>query len=357
MGSFPLTTYAQARPWAAAIKAAVLSRKMPPWFADPRHGKFSNERVLSELETAALVRWADGGAKEGSKSDAPPAREFVDGWNIPKPDIVLTMSKPFAVPAEGSINYQYMRVPTGFTDDKWIQMAEVRPSARGVVHHVVVLIRKPDSHAALGGAEELASPGSVLTIYTPGMVPDVWKPGQAKRVPAGSDLIFQIHYTANGKATEDVTKIGLVFAKEQVHEQVLTVAPLNRKFRIPPGDANHPVSAEFRLPVTGKLVSLFPHMHLRGKDFSYKAVLPDGSERILLSVPRYDFNWQLSYKVAAQDSLPAGTRIICEAHFDNSINNRFNPDPKAEVRWGQQSWEEMMIGFADFAVPYNGRRE
>ncbi|MBI3208740.1 MAG: cytochrome c [Candidatus Solibacter usitatus] len=352
IGKFPLMTYQEARPWAAAMKQATLSKKMPPWFADEHYGKFANHRALTPDEIGKIAAWADSGAAEGSLKDAPAPKKFTAGWNIPAPDTVLTVARPFPVPAKGKIDYQYLVVPTGFTEDKWIQMAEVRPSERSVVHHVVVLIRTP---GAAGGGQDRAAEGagafgSVLTIYTPGMVPDILPAGQAKLVKAGSSLVFQMHYTANGTATEDSTKIGLVFAKEPPRERVITVAATNRGFRIPPGDAAHEVRSEFRLPVESKLVSLFPHMHLRGKDFEYHAVSAAGERQTLLKVPRYDFNWQLSYRTADQPLLAAGSRIECVAHFDNSPNNAHNPDASVEVRWGPQSWEEMMIGFLDVAV-------
>jgi len=366
IGKMPLMTYQQTRPWAAAIKESVLLKKMPPWFADPHYGKFSNDRALSKEQIDTLTAWAEHGAKEGVAKDAPPPRKFLEGWNIPTPDLVIQMPAPFAVPASGEIDYQYIVLPTNFKEDKWIRMAETRPSDRSVVHHMVVFVRDPESKWLRGEAEpgvafvppktgrrnDIGGGGNeILTIYTPGMVPDAWKPNQAKLIKAGSDLVLQVHYTANGHATKDQTKIGMVLAKEPPTERILSLAVSNSRFAIPPDDANYEVQARTRLVHDAKIISFFPHMHLRGKDFEYRAVFPNGETQTLLKVPKYDFNWQLAYKPAEEIAVPAGTRLECTAHFDNSTNNPANPNPKVEVHFGEQSWEEMMIGFMDIAIP------
>ncbi len=369
---FSLTSYQSARPWAKAIKEAVLTHKMPPWFADPQYGHFSNDRSLSKRQIDTLVAWVDAGAPDGDLKDAPAPRRWVQGWNISTPDAVISMPQPFAIPATGEVDYQYIVLPTGFIEDKWVRMAEVRPSARGVVHHVVVFVRPPESKWLRGEAKpgvpyvpprknpdgslradingnNLAN--EILTIYTPGMVPDMWKPGVGKRIPAGSDLVMQIHYTTNGKAALDQAKIGLVFAKHPPARRALTLPPANLGFRIPPGDANYRVDARLIFPNGATVLSFFPHMHLRGKAFEYRAVYPDGHAETLLKVNPYDFHWQLSYKETAPVVLPPGTRFECSAWFDNSPNNPNNPDPTAEVRWGEQTREEMMVGFVDVEIP------
>ena len=365
IGKMPLATYQQARPWAAAIKEAVAMHKMPPWFADPHFGKFANDRSLSPEQVATLTAWADRGAKEGNPKDAPAPRRFEEGWNIPKPDMVLQMAKPFAIPAQGTVDYQYVVLPGTFTEDRWVRMAETRPSDRSVVHHLVVFVRDPQSKWLRGEAEpgipfvppktgqrnDIGGAGNeILTVYTPGMVPDVLKPNQARLIKAGSDLVLQIHYTANGKATEDQTKVGLIFAKEPPEERVMSVPLSNARFVIPPGDPNFELTARSRPVNASKIVSFFPHMHLRGKDFEYRLVSPTGESQTLLRVPKYDFNWQLAYKPAEDIVVTPGSHFECTAHFDNSPNNPYNPDPKAEVRFGEQSWEEMMVGFMDLAV-------
>jgi len=365
IGPMPLTNYKEARPWAKSIREAVTAGKMPPWFADPHYGKFANDRSLSEAEIATLTAWADKGAPEGNVKDAPAPRKFNDGWNIDTPDLVLQMPQPFRVPATGQIDYQYIVLPTGFTEDKWVRMSETRPSDRAVVHHLVVFVRDPRStwlrEARPGVPFTPAQPGNlvdiggggneILAVYTPGIVPDIWKPNQARKIRAGSDLVLQIHYTSKGKASEDQTKVGLVFAKQPPTERIFSTQISNNRFVIPPGESNYEVVGRSRFFNDVKMVSLFPHMHLRGKDFEYRAIFPNGESQILLRVPNYSFNWQLAYRPSEELLLPNGTRIEVTAHFDNSANNPYNPDPKATVKFGEQSWEEMAIGFIDVAIP------
>jgi len=371
IGPMPFITYKETRPWAKAIREVVRTKKMPPWFADPAHGRFSNDRSMTQKEIDTLVTWADTGAAEGEKRDAPAVREWPSGWQIAKPDAIFTMPAAFDVPANGKIDYQYIVIPTGFTEDKWVQVVEARPSARSVVHHVVVYVREPSSNWLRGEAEpgvpfvpprttpegrprgDIGGAGSdILTIYTPGNVPDTFVPGQAKFIKAGSDLVFQMHYTANNKsAASDKTSVGMIFAKEPPAERVLTVALSNDKFVIPAGDENYRVPASATLPNGGTLLSFFPHMHVRGKAFEYKLKQPGEEEAVLLKVPNYNFNWQLTYRLAKPLEIKPGAQMEMAGWFDNSPNNPHNPDPKAEVRWGEQSWEEMMIGFFDVAVP------
>ncbi len=366
-----LLTYQQARPWAKAIREAVLLKRMPPWFADPHHGKFTNDRSLSQTEIDTLVAWADSGAREGDPKDLPPPRQFIEGWNIGVPAAVIEMPNEFQVPATGTIEYQYIVVSTGFTEDKWVRMAEIRPGNRALVHHVIAFVREPGSkwmREAQPGipfvpkkrperrpgqpAQQVGSEGSgeFLVGFAPGTVPEVLKPGQAKLIKAGSDIVFQMHYTANGKAGVDKTRVGLIFADEPPKERVMTAAAQNRKFVIPAGDPNYQVNAEITFQDTATLTAFLPHMHLRGKDFEYRIVYPDGRSEVLLSVPKYSFNWQLSYYLEKPLVLTKGTRIECTAHFDNSANNPNNPNASEAVRWGDQSWEEMMIGFFDLAL-------
>jgi hypothetical protein len=362
-----LMSYEQTRPWAKSIKANTLEGKMPPWPADPHFGKFANDRSLTRAELDILAAWADTGAAEGRPTDAPMPRKWVEGWNIPKPDVVLRMPEAVNIPAKGTIEYQYIIVPSGFTEDKWIQAIEVRPSNRAVVHHAVVFLREPGSRWLAGAKpgvafvpavsspqERMVNTGGggsdILTTYTPGMVPDEWQPGQARLVKAGSDLVFQIHYTANGTAGTDQTSIGLVFAKEPPKEKIVSMSAANRMFKIPAGDGNYSAEANFTVRTPMNLVSLFPHLHLRGKAFQYDVIYPDGHSETILKVDKWSLNWQLSYTLAEPLSLPVGTRIKATAWWDNSANNPANPDPTAEVMWGEQSWEEMLVGFMNVAV-------
>ena len=372
-------SYDETRPWAKAIKTAVVTKKMPPWYADPHFGKFSNDRSLAQADMDTLVAWVDSGAKAGNPKDAPKPIDWVEGWRIGKPDLVLSMPVAFDVPASGTIDYQYIIVPTGFTEDKYVQMAEARPGDRTVVHHIIAFIREPGNpwlkDAKIGvpfvpremerqaeernngqkrqGGGGLGFGGDFLAGYAPGTLPDVLKPGQAKLVKAGSDIVLQMHYTADGKTHTDISKVGVVFATEKPTERVLTLAAANPQFAIPPGDSNYRVDAKITLQDDSTLIDLLPHMHFRGKDFEYRVTYPSGEKETLLNVPNYDFNWQLTYELTQPKLLPKGTVIECTAHFDNSVNNKFNPDATKEVHWGEQTWEEMMIGFFDVSVPLN----
>jgi hypothetical protein len=366
-------SYESTRPWAKAIRDAVLSKKMPPWFADPSFGHFANDRSLSQREIDTIAAWVSAGAPEGDLKDGPAPRAWPSGWAIGRPDRIVEMPRPFRVPAAGAIEYQYIILPTEFRDDKWIQQVEVRPSDRAAVHHAVVYIREPGSiwlkdeptgvpFALASTADHRPNPRSltqsdILMVYAPGNGSDGWAPGMAKKIKAGSDLVLQVHYTANGKAGEDRTRIGVVFAKTPPDMAVLTLQMGNDRFVIPPGDANYRVQVSGTLPNDALLLSMFPHMHLRGKAFEYLVTGLNGKYETLLKVNRFDFHWQLNYRLAEPRQLRAGTHLTWAGYFDNSHNNVNNPDPTAEVRFGEQSWEEMMIGFFDVAVDANIGKE
>ena len=342
----PFLTYSQVRPWAKAIRASVVTRKMPPWFADPCCGKFSNDRSLSAEERDTLANWAETGAVQGDPRNAPPPRAWLDGWNLPEaPGKVLGMTKPFKVPAKGAVEYQYFIVPTGFTTDRWVTAAEVRPGDRSVVHHIVVYIREPGDTWSHGPTKT-----DMLTVYTPGSTPDVLPANMAKFIKAGSDLVFEIHYTPDGKPATDLTQVGIIFANSPPQKRVLSLQMTNTTFVIPPGDADYRATVWGTLPNDALLLGFFPHMHLRGKAFEYTRIREDGQPERLLRVSPYNFYWQLSYRLATPMPLRKGTRLEWIAWFDNSANNPRNPDSKAEVRYGEQSWEEMMVGFFDVAV-------
>ncbi len=362
IGPMSFMTYAEVRPWAKAIKQSVATKRMPPWFADPHHGTWANDRSMPQAEIERLISWVDHGAPEGKPQENPSSPEFIQGWNIPTPDLVIGMDNPFPVPANSKIDYQYIIIPLDLKEDRWVQMVESRPSDPSVVHHVVVFIRAPESKwlrdvapqtpVVPGGDSQRHVGGfgnEILHIYTPGNVPDIFRPGQAKLLTAGSDLVLQMHYTSTRKSTEDQTKIGLVWAKEPPRERIVTQAASNVDFSIPPGVGNFPVKGYFKVPNQARLLSFFPHMHLRGKAFEMN--LQDGNQATtLIRLPRYDFNWQLTYKLKEPIPLRPGMRLEAIGYFDNSANNPFNPDPKATVKWGEQSWEEMMYGFFDIAI-------
>jgi hypothetical protein len=336
------TSYQAVRPWAKAIREKVVTATMPPWLADPHVGEFKNDRRLKQSEIDTIVAWVNAGAPEGDASDLPAAPHFLEGWNIGKPDQIFDYGVDFDVPAEGVVDYQYFKVPTNFTEDKWIEAAEIRPQHRAVTHHINVFILEPGQKPA---------DGAMLTGFAPGVQPLNLEPGTAMLVKAGSILFFQAHYTPNGKAVKDRSFVGLRFAKQPPALRSVTDRAYNALFKIPPGDPNYLVKSSWTAKQDMDLFALLPHMHFRGKDFRYTVVYPDGREEVILNVPKYDFNWQLGYELKTPLHLPKGARIDCVAHFDNSPNNKWNPDPTKEVRWGDQTWDEMMIGFFLYRVP------
>lgn len=377
IGPMPLVSYAQVRSFARVIAASVTARKMPPWFADPHVGHFSNDPSLTPKEIATLVTWAETGAPAGNPRDAPAAPQFARGWIIPQPDIVFRMPTPVALPAEGDVPYTYEIVHTGFTEGKWVSKSEIRPTSRENVHHAVVYVRPPGSdwlrHARIGVPFTAAdmtdeqdrldthmTTADILLVYAPGSSPDNWPESMAKFIPAGADLVFQMHYTTNGHAGSDRTSVGLIFSKHTPAQRVLTLQLTNDHFVIPPGVPDYRVEADGTLPNDATLLSFFPHMHLRGKEFQYNIIhratspneRPDQEIEPLLDV-HYHFHWQMSYRLAKPRLLKAGTELQAVAWYDNSRDNPHNPDPDAAVRWGEQTYDEMMVGFFDVAVPAN----
>ncbi len=345
-----LTDYASARPWAKAIKQAVVSRTMPPWFADPHVGKFSNDARLRDEEIATIVAWVEAGAPEGDPKDAPKPVAWVNGWKIGAPELVIEMPRDIDVPVSGTLGYQYVSVPSGFNEDTWVRFAEVRAGDREHTHHIVVSVKEPEAPPA--------EQGEFLAGYGPGAVPETLGEGRAKLIKAGSELVFQLHYTTDGKPGRDRSRIGLILAHEKPRERVMELAAANVRFTVPAGDPDYRVDAGVTLHEDATLVSLLPHMHLRGKSFEFRVAYPDGRKETLLVVPHYSYDWQLSYYLDRPLRLPKGTTIECSAHFDNSANNPRNPDPAKNVRFGAQSWDEMMIGYFEVAVdPGLGMRD
>jgi peroxiredoxin len=351
IGPMPLRTYEDALAWSEMIREVVAERRMPPWHADPGCGKFSNDRSLSAEERDTILGWVDQGCPPGDPKDSPPPRTFATGWTIGKPDVILTMKETVKVPADAGpdgIAYRYFTVPTGFKEDRWIQAAEAKPGNPSLVHHILVYILYPGFKDDVKHADGIGR--GLLVAFAPGDLPAVFPEGAAKKIPKGSMLLFQMHYTPNGVAGTDESSVGLIFAKKPPKRELHTRAISQKWFAIPPNADNHEVKSVRKFDQAVEVYSLFPHMHLRGKDFSFRAVYPDGRTEKLLSVPRYDFNWQSNYRLARPLALPAGSRIECTAHFDNSDRNLNNPDPKKMVFWGEQTWEEMMIGFVDYAT-------
>jgi peroxiredoxin len=345
IGPMALLTYDDVSAWADTIREVIQQGRMPPWFADPQYGTFSNDRRLSQEERDTLLAWIDHDCPTGDNKDLPPPRDFVAGWRIGKPDAVLSMKEEFEVPAKAprtGIPYKYFTVETHFTEDKWVERAQAVAGNPSVVHHIVVFIVPPGQRFSPEKA------GRVLAGTAPGDMPLELPPGMAKKVPAGSKLVFQMHYTPNGTPQKDRSYIGLIFAKEPPRRQVFSLPVMNPRFAIAPGDDNYKVESQWTFRENAQILGFMPHMHLRGKDFRYEVIYPDGHTETLLSVPHYNFNWQSVYRLAEPKAVPKGSKIHCVAHFDNSIKNPNNPDPTKMVFWGDQTWEEMMIGWTDF---------
>ena len=358
-----LMTYEDARPWAKSIRDEVTEGTMPPWHADAPHGSFHNERRLTDAEKETLTKWANGGSPKGDPKDMPETPAYADGWVLGKPDAVFEMLEPYKLPADGTIQYEYFYVPTNFTEAKWVKSIEIRPGNREVVHHVLVYYRaQPDMQRPLvfrGNAEASRIPPQkregvrlsprqmqgmpnprLLATYAPGTSYQLAPEGTAFRLEPGGIIELQMHYTTKGEATSDRTKVGMIFAKEPAKE----VRPgqfINGSFTLPAGEANVEVKADVEFLQDATVWGIFPHTHLRGKKWEYKLVLPDGTEKIVLSVPNYDFNWQTYYMFKQPLQVPKGAKLISTAWYDNSAGNKANPDPKSDVKWGDQTWEEM----------------
>ena len=342
IGPFSLTTYDEVVGWTETIREVLQEGRMPPWHASPKYGEFANDRRVPEADKQLIYRWIDDGSPQGDPKDLPEPAKFVTGWRIPKPDVVITIPKPFAVPAQGTVAYQFFVVDSGFTEDKWIKAAEVRPGCRAVVHHVLVHFQPPG-----GGSDKYGGfAANWIAATVPGAGPTIYSNGMAKFVPAGSRFLFQIHYTPNGAPQMDQTCMGLIFEDpKNVKKEISTEMAANGRFAIPPHAENYVVEASHTVREDTILLDMAPHTHLRGKTFQYEAIFPDGKKEILLDLPGYDFNWQNIYTLAKPRLLPKGTTIHCTATYDNSKKNRSNPDPEATVRWGDQTWDEMMIGY------------
>lgn len=348
---FALDTYDDVVANKAMIRKTVEKGTMPPWFAAPpkkgEHALFANDRTLGDADRADLFAWLASDLKKGDPADAPLPRSFGGGWLIGKPDAVLELSRPQAIKAEGVMPYQLDRVPTDYAEDRWVQALEVQPTARDVTHHVLVFA--VPRGRPLGGEAS-----GFFAVYVPGNNNLIYPEGYAKKLPKGSDLVFQLHYTPNGKATSDRTKIGLVFAKEKPRHEVRTFGIANQSFSIPPGADAHKVIASDTFD--GRILALFPHAHLRGKAVKYELRTADGTTRTLLDVPHYDFNWQLQYRF--REPVPVKMdELVYTAWYDNSAQNPANPDPSKRVKWGPQTFDEMHLGYVEFVLDREPAKE
>jgi hypothetical protein len=342
VGPMPLMTYDKAKAWADTISEVILEERMPPWYADPNHGKFKNDRRLTKAESDTLLEWVNKGCPKGDDKDLPPPAKFVDGWTIGKPDVVFKMAEEFKVPADGVLPYKEFTVDPGFTEDKWVEAMECRPGNRAVVHHMLVYLATP-------GKKRFAPDGTTTSLvgWAPGDMPAIYPPGTAKFIPKGSKLIFEVHYTPNGKAAVDRSSVGLIFAKQPPDNVVATNILANMALRIPAGEAAHKDDMTYTFPADARLLSFMPHMHLRGVSAKYVVTYPDGKRETLLSVPDYDFGWQSIYRFAEPLNIPKGTKLTFTARWDNSADNPRNPDAKKDVRWGLQTWDEMQNGWME----------
>jgi mono/diheme cytochrome c family protein len=374
IGPMPLVSFSDARPWAKAIANRVTDGTMPPWHADPAHGQFANDRRLSDKDRETIVKWVSSGAAEGNRADMPAPPKFTEGWQIGTPDTVWSMQEDYPVPASGTIDYKNFEVPTNLTEDRWAQAIEVRPGDHSVVHHVIVYLIDPNAAKVAppfmpaGNMRRPAEapkpargddandrpmkhgPTGWLAGYAPGQAVRVYEPGTALRVPAGSTLIIQEHYTASGKATTDRTRIGIKWAKEAPKTAVDVTTLQNQNFVLPAGSSDTRVDAELTLKEDMTIWSLLPHTHMRGKKWEVTAIYPDGRSEIILNVPKYDFNWQTDYVFKTPLQMPKGTKIHTTAWYDNSTANKANPDPKKDVYWGDQTWEEMQFTAITFSL-------
>jgi hypothetical protein len=366
-----LLTYEQARPWAKSIKEKVALGQMPPWHATQARGIFSNDRRLTDAEKDTLIRWASNGAPQGDPKDLPSLPKFTDGWEIGQPDQVFTMEKAYEVPTSGTIDYQYVKIPTNLSEDKWIQAIEVRPGARRAVHHVLVFSKEPGvtprpAAFAVTIPKPLASqpgddpdhakpaqnqsPGVLIATTAPGTNAMTFAPGRAMRIRAGSTLVLQLHYTAYGTAASDQTSVGVIYANEAPRQEIRASAFMNATLKLPPGSADTQVDSAIQFLEDSHITAIFPHTHLRGKSWEYHMVYPDGRSEVVLTVPKYDFNWQTYYVLREPLAAPKGSRLEAFAHYDNSAENKWNPDPTLEVSWGEQTWQEMQYSGITYFV-------
>lgn len=352
VGPFALETAEELISHKGMIAKVVEKGTMPPWFADTAklvHSPFVNDRALTESDKAALLGWLKDGSPLGDKGDAPLPKSFPKDWTIGKPDLILQLDKPIDIKATGVMNYQNITVDTKLEEERWVQAVEIRPTAKDVVHHVLVFVVGPKSGVELLPPRPRGSEASgFFAAYVPGNNAQVYPDGFGKKLPKGARLVFQIHYTPNGTATTDQLQIALKFSEKKPDRELRVFGLANPKIEIQPGDSNSKDSAVITLPFDVTLTGLMPHMHVRGKACRYVAVLPDKTEKVLLEVPHYDFNWQLGYYLAEPVNLPKGTKLTYTAWYDNSDKNPANPDPKKLVKWGPQTFDEMLLGYIEF---------
>ncbi len=392
---FSVLSYKDARPWAKSIKEKVANRTMPPWHADAHVGVFANDRRLSQAEIDTIVAWVEQGAAEGDPKEMPPTPKFTSGWNIGTPDLVVQIPEAYTY-KPGADEYQYFDVDPKLTEDKYISRIEARPTNPKIVHHILAFIVPPgsanmsmlstearykameaqlkdsplyrdgflirmkpdqpvqDDGCTAGNNGRGGTGGDLLAGYAPGHNADSFPEGIVRKLQAGSLIRFQIHYsnqTLGGTTVEkDQSMIGLVYAKEHGDKLMTTGSVGNNTFKIPAGADSHRVTACRTLKRDTTIYAFLPHMHLRGKSMEYKAIYADGKSEVLMSSSKYDFAWQTNYVLKEPKRLPAGTKLMVTAYYDNSTKNKFNPDPAKDVRFGEPTYDEMMLGFMDYVT-------
>jgi thiol-disulfide isomerase/thioredoxin/mono/diheme cytochrome c family protein len=364
VGPFALTTLDDLKAHKGMIRQVVEQGTMPPWFAAPAQesgaGKsgaenaaavWRNDRSLSSADKRDLLAWLNSDMPEGDPANGPLPYAAPGHWSLGTPDLVVRLPQPIAIPATGTMPYQNVAVETGLTEDKWVSGMEVRPTNRGVVHHVLVFVIPPGSGEAGNRDGDDDERRGFFAAYVPGATATRYPDGFAKFLPKGSRLRFQLHYTPNGSAAEDRTELALTFADHAPRHEVKVTGIVDPMLRIPPGAANHEEGATLRVPADAKLLGLMPHMHVRGKAFRYELVDATGKTETLLDIPRYDFNWQLGYVFAQPKDVPAGSTLKATGWFDNSTGNAANPDPTKTVKWGPQTDDEMLIGYVEYYLP------
>jgi thiol-disulfide isomerase/thioredoxin/Ca2+-binding EF-hand superfamily protein len=352
VGPFPLESHADLVGHAGMIRQVVDGRTMPPWFAgnseDKHASLWANDRSLTESDRADLLAWLASDKPEGDPADAPQKRHFVDGWTIGTPDLIVQIPEPIKVKATGTMPYQFVTAQTTLDEDKWIQGYEIVPTDRSVVHHVIVNVHEKGAGRIRDREEGI---GGYWAAYVPGNAGQLYPDGFARKLPAGATVSFQIHYTPAGTATQDQLKMGLVFAKSEPKYVITTLSLADTDLNIPPHTSDHVETITRPVPTDVNVMAYMAHMHVRGKSFNYELIKPDGQTETLLDIPQYDFNWQLRYDYREPKVVPAGSRVKVTAVFDNSENNPANPDPAKTVHWGQQTFDEMMIGYVETFAP------
>ncbi|MBC8138806.1 MAG: redoxin domain-containing protein [Fibrella sp.] len=350
---FPLENYAQVIAHSAMIRTVVDAGQMPPWFAAPTkdddgksatHTPYTNDRRMAADDKRDLLAFLAGPKPLGNPKDAPLPRTFDPEWTTGKPDAVFSFPQAYRVKAEGVLSYQNVLVETNLTEDKWVRSIEVLPGAKGVVHHVLVFVQEP------GKTQRIDERTGFFGAYVPGTAAFVYPDGYAKKLPKGAVLRFQMHYTPNGTAQDDLTRIAFQWAKNAPEHEVKSIGVASVRLNIPPGAQNHKEEAQLPVPADVQILSFLPHMHVRATACRYDLVTPDGDRETLLDVPRYDFNWQLTYRRATPLPVPKGSRIEFTGWFDNSAKNPHNPDPTKTVRWGSQTYDEMLLGYVEYVT-------